>query len=206
MSSLRADSIHRSYCILVLEMMWLILVITLLLIVALLAYVLSKSIGSKTGLPEGELIYNDTGFAVGKLGPVSRNEIGQTQEKPLVSTKYGLTGRPDYLVRISEGIVPVEVKSAKYPSSGRPHDSHAMQLAAYCLLVEDVLGTNVPYGIIRYRDREVSVAYTPELRAELLDVLDEMREARRSNEVHRNHDDSRRCANCYMQDYCDEVL
>jgi CRISPR-associated exonuclease Cas4 len=187
-------------------MTWIVLIIALLFVVALLAYALSKSMASRTGLPDGEVVYSDTGFAVGKLGAVSSDEIGQRQEKPLVSTKYRLSGRPDYLVRTTEEIVPVEVKSAKYPSSGRPHDSHTMQLAAYCLLVEDVLGTKVPYGIIRYRDRQVSVAYTPELRAELLDVLDKMREARRSNEVHRSHDDSRRCANCYMQDYCDEAL
>jgi CRISPR-associated exonuclease Cas4 len=195
-----------SYRLLVIEMTWLVLVIVLLLVVAFSAYALSKSMASRTGLPGGELLYSDTGFAVGKLGSVSRDELGQKQEKPLVSQRFGLIGRPDYLVRTSEGIVPVEIKSAKYPFSGRPHDSHAMQLAAYCLLVEEVLGANAPYGIIQYRDCEVSVDYTPELRAELLDILDEMREARRSSEVHRSHDDSRRCANCYMQDYCDEAL
>jgi CRISPR-associated exonuclease Cas4 len=80
------------------------------------------------------------------------------------------------------------------------------QLAAYCLLVEDVLKAPVPYGIIRYRDSEVHVEYTPELREDLLDIMDEMLEARASFEVHRSHDDPRRCANCYMRDVCNEAL
>jgi CRISPR-associated exonuclease Cas4 len=187
-------------------MTWLFLIGALLLIIAFSAHALSKSMASKTGLPEGELVYSDTGFAVGKLGPVSRNEIGEKQEKPLVSDRYGLIGKPDYLVRTRKGIIPVEAKSARLPQSGRPYDSHVFQLIAYCLLVEDVFDAPVPYGIIRYRDRKVSVACTSELKAELLDILDEMRVARRLKEVHRSHDETRRCDSCYMRDVCDEAL
>jgi len=187
-------------------MTWLVLTAVSLLVVAWSAYALSKSIASKTGLPEGEVLYSDTGRAVGKLGPVSVDELGQKQERPLVAERLGLVGKPDYLVRTREGIVPVEAKSARLPADGRPYDSHVMQLAAYCLLVEEVLGTAVPYGIIRYRDSEVEVDYTTELKEELLDLLDEMREARSYGEVHRNHDEMGRCANCYMRDVCDEAL
>src|SRR5687768_16891531 len=144
-------------------MMWVALIVALLFVVAFSAYVLSKSMASRTGLPEGELLYSDTGFPIGKISRITRSEVGEKQEKPLVSKRYGLIGRPDYLVKTKEGVIPVEAKSAKLPPSGRPFDSHIMQLAAYCLLVEDVLGANAPYGIIRYRDSEVQVHYTPEL-------------------------------------------
>jgi Domain of unknown function DUF83. len=81
-----------------------------------------------------------------------------------------------------------------------------VQLAAYCLLVEDLLDADIPYGIIRYRDTEIMVEYTSELRAELLDIMEEMRAARSSRDVHRSHDERGRCANCWMRDVCDESL
>jgi CRISPR-associated exonuclease Cas4 len=187
-------------------MNWLALALASLIVFALSAYLLARLIASHTGLPSGKIIYSDTGFPVGKLGHVATNETEEKQEKPLLSKRYGLIGRPDYLIQTSKGIIPVEVKSARLPSSGRPYNSHVMQLAAYCLLVEDVLRADVPYGILCYRDREVRIDYTAELREELLDIIDEMREARRFDEVHRDHEDARRCANCYMREVCDEAL
>jgi CRISPR-associated exonuclease Cas4 len=145
-------------------------------------------------------------FDLLKIGPLTSDEYGQKLEKPLISKQYGLIGRPDYLVRTDDGIIPVEIKSARLPSSGQPYDSHVMQLAAYCLLVEDLLDADVSYGIIRYRDAEISVDYTSELRAELLDLIEEMRTARSSRDVHRSHNESGRCANCWMRDVCDESL
>jgi CRISPR-associated exonuclease Cas4 len=187
-------------------MSWLGLIFIALLVATIAAHLLAKRATLQTGLPSGKVIYSDTGFAIGKLGPLTTDEYGQKLEKPLISKRYGVVGRPDYLVQTDEGIIPVEIKSARLPSSGQPYDSHVMQLAAYCLLVEDLLDADIPYGIIRYRDAEIRVEYTSELRAELLDLIDEMRTTRSSRDVHRSHDESGRCANCWMRDICDEAL
>jgi CRISPR-associated exonuclease Cas4 len=178
----------------------------LLVILAVAAFALSKWMAARTGLPAGRLIYSDTGFAVGKVSALERNQQGEKVEKPLRSRRYGLVGRPDYLVKTDKGIIPVEAKSAKCPPSGRPHDSHLFQLTSYCLLVEDVLGGTVPYGVLRYSDFDVEVEYTSELKAELLEVLYQMKEARTLEEVHRSHDEPRRCAGCRMREICDEAL
>jgi len=178
----------------------------LLLAVAIAARLAARGQARRTGLPSGSLIYGDTGAPVGRVAPVTLNEEGERQERPLVSPSYGLTGRPDYLVRTREGVVPVEAKSTRRPASGVPYDSHLMQLAAYCLLAEDQLGEPVPYGVVRYRDGEIRVAYTPELRAALLELLDEMHEAREAVEVHRSHEEPPRCAACSYRDVCDEAL
>src|SRR5438270_480760 len=85
--------------------------------------------------------------------------------------------KPPRLVEAEGGVVPVEVKSSACPSDGRPRDSHVAQLAAYCLLVEDVIGAAVPFGLIKYRDREVRVEYTDELRQWALALIEEMRAA-----------------------------
>ena len=178
----------------------------LLACVALAAHLAARGRARASGLPAGELVYGDTGFAVGKIAPARLNEEGERQERALVSRRYGLTGRPDYLIRTRDGIVPVEAKSARRPAGGRPYDSHLMQLAAYCLLVEDALGARVPYGVVRYADGEVRVEYTDALRETLLETLEEVRGAREAEDVHRSHDEPRRCASCGYRGVCDESL
>jgi CRISPR-associated exonuclease Cas4 len=173
---------------------------------ALAAWLWARRAARRVSLPAGRVIYSDTGAPVGRVAPLTWNEQGEPQEKPLLSHRHGLVGRPDYLVQTDEGIVPVEAKSARCPPGGVPYDSHLMQLACYCLLVEDVLGARVPFGVIRYRDRQLRVDYTDELREALLELLDEMRGARRAAEVHRSHDEAARCAPCSYRELCDESL
>ncbi len=183
-------------------MTWLLLAVLLLIACALVAYVSARATLKRAGLPRGKLIYGDTGFPVGHLAPLSIDEHGARQERPLISERYGLVGRPDYLVRTREGIVPIEAKSGKCPAGGRPYESNLYQLAAYCLLVEETTGARVPYGVIRYSDCEVEVEFTEELREETVLLLEEMREARRLENVHRSHQDARRCAGCSMRGVC----
>jgi CRISPR-associated exonuclease Cas4 len=187
-------------------MIYLSLALLVLLSVALAAYVRARGETRRADLPAGRLVYSDTGFPVGRLVPLTESGPGHKQEKPLLSRQYGLVGRPDYLIRTGEGIVPVEAKSATSPAGGRAFDSHVMQLAAYCLLVQEAVGEHVPYGVIRYRDAQVRVPFTPELRTELIALLEEMREARSASQVHRSHTDARRCTNCSFRELCDEAL
>lgn len=187
-------------------MIYLIFALVILLIVALVSHAAARRAARQGGLPSGELLYSDTGYPVGRIGEIEKDRQGVRQEKPLISRPYGLVGKPDYLVLTDEGIVPIEVKSTRCPAGGRAYDSHIMQLAAYCLLVEDVIEENVPYGIIRYADCEVTLDYTPELRDELLALLEEIREARVAEDVHRSHDEARRCKGCSMLESCDEAL
>ncbi|MCA1554796.1 MAG: CRISPR-associated protein Cas4 [Chloroflexi bacterium] len=163
----------------------------LLLIAALALWLLSRRTRERAGLPVGEVVYADTG-------------AWQRNERPLFSKTYQLTGKPDYLVRDGRRVIPVEVKSRSAPAS--PYRSHVMQLAAYCLLVEDALGASAPYGFVHYRDKTFRVEFTSALRAELLSLLVEMREAQHASVVHRDHDVAARCARCGFQEMCGESL
>lgn len=176
-----------------------------LLAAALWASVAAARAERGSGLPRGRVVYSDAGFAVGELGPLTTGARGERLERPLRSQTYGLVGRPDYLVRTREGVVPVEAKSSRSPGA-RPYESHVFQLACYCLLVEDALGERVPYGLIRYSDAEARVEYTPQLRESLVSLLEEMREAREAEEVHRSHEQPSRCARCSVREFCDEAL
>lgn len=162
-------------------------------IAAAFAWLLGRGLFARTGLPTRSILYAD----VGSTFP---------QRAPLISRRYRLTGKPDYLVRVDDGVAPVELKSSRSPSSGQPYDSHLFQLAAYCLLVEDVCRVSVPYGVVRYEDRSIRVDYTPSLRASLLALLDEMRTAKRDEECHIDHNQPGKCQSCGFRSGCGENL
>ncbi|MFL5735249.1 MAG: CRISPR-associated protein Cas4 [Chloroflexia bacterium] len=162
----------------------------LLLALAVVALGLSARYRRLHGI-EGDVVYSDTG-------------AGRVQAKPLYATRYGLTGKPDYLIRTRQGLVPVEVKPGR--TDPEPQESHLLQVLAYCLLLEDSEGKAPPYGLLRYRDDTFKVDYNSRTRAYILDVLDEMKEARKLVEVHRNHEQPGRCRACAYREVCDEDL
>jgi CRISPR-associated exonuclease Cas4 len=165
--------------------------ITGLLAFALFLLWLSSRQRKEAGLPGGRVIYTDT-HAWSKV------------EKPLFDRHLGLTGKPDYLVEQNGQIIPVEVKSGRTPAA--PYDSHIFQLAAYCLLVHRTMGARPPYGIIHYQGRDFAVDYTPELEAQLLDILAEMRRDEVRTEVMRSHESAARCARCGFRQVCEQSL
>lgn len=144
-----------------------------------------------TGLPQGEVIYSDTSEWL-------------PQKSPLISHRLGLVGRPDYLVNAQiDGrrvTIPVEVKSRQQPRS--PYASHILQLATYCVLVEEKTGTPPPYGMLIYKDTTVDIPYTPALRQQVLDICAEIRAARAAQDLSPNHQDPSRCRNCGYREAC----
>ena len=145
----------------------------------------------EAGLPPGRVTYAD-------MGGWQRNE------RALFSRKHRLTGRPDYLVQGRRDVIPVEVKSGTAPP--RPHEGHVLQLAAYCLLVEEQEGRAPPYGILKYADRAFEIDYTAGLRARLLETLDDLRDDLARRDVPRSHDDPARCAACSYRGRCNQRL
>lgn len=93
----------------------------------------------------------------------------------LRSSRWRLVGRPDEIRERPDGRwIPVEVKSRPAPPTGPPF-SHRIQVAAYCLLIEETTGRPPPYGLVRYGDgQEVRIAWTPAVRAELLELRQEL--------------------------------
>jgi CRISPR-associated exonuclease Cas4 len=129
--------------------------------------------------------------------------IGEAGTAPVLrSDEYGLSGRPDYILEIDGGLVPVEVKTGRVPRG--PLFSHVIQLAAYCLLLEKE-GT-VTHGILRYGDVEHIIAFDENLRYLLLKKMEEMQAAIASGEVHRDHDRPGKCRSCSRRDSCPEKL
>lgn len=154
-----------------------------------------RGLRQQTGMPVGEVVYDDSG-------------AWEKQEAPLLSRRFGLVGRPDYLVRITEGkrgrqqewIIPVEVKSRTSPGSA--YDSHILQLATYCLLVEDHFKQRPPHGLLRYADATFKIPFTDALRQAALDAAEAIRHSRRAHDVARQHQDPARCRGCGYRHAC----
>ena len=130
--------------------------------------------------------------------------IDVDSDKVFRSEKYGLSGTPDYVIRINENMIPVEEKTGRTPKG--PLFSHILQVAAYCLLIEDSTGRAPPYGLLKYPEHEHEVEYNQELRNLLLKNMEEMREVRRTGDAHRNHNRPGKCRSCSRRDLCDERL
>lgn len=145
----------------------------------------------ESGLPEGRVIYADT------------SEWTRVN-KPLYDPELRLTGKPDYLVEKGNDLIPVEVKSTRVKQT--PYDSHIYQLAAYCLLVQNVYRQRPPYGILHYPNRTLKVDYTKEIESSTLGVLENMRYLSQNGVVDRSHESKTRCLKCSYNYICDQAL
>ena len=171
------------------QLLWL---LALLLLCAGLALVWMARRGRHaSGLPAGAVVYSDTGAE-------------QAVPAPLISRRYGLIGKPDYLIEARQGtartMIPVEVKSRNRP--GIPPSGHILQLATYCLIIEDIYGSAPSHGVLRYADGSHTIAYTPDLRRAVLEAAERIRAARTAPDVPRSHQDAGRCAHCGYRQGC----
>ena len=149
----------------------------------------ARSVRRVNGIPAGEVIYSDL----------------DRPAHALHSRSLGLSGKPDYLVRDKKGrLIPVEIKSSR---AIQPYRGHIMQLAAYCLLVEENYNVAVPYGILVYADKvQHKIEFDPHLRSDLLSTLEEMRYALKSGSPERGHSQRKRCRSCSFYRSCSSRL
>ena len=158
---------------------------------ALVFYLLANTQRRRAGIPTGKVIYIDTG------------DWGKV-EKPLYDPKLRLTGKPDYLVRQGNQVIPVEVKSRRAPQV--PHASHVYQLTAYCLLVEREYGTRPSHGIIHYADKSFAIEFTAKMEETVKKTIQEMQGLSNNINVDRSHEDANRCLHCGYRSICNQSL
>lgn len=163
-----------------------------LLVIGALLWTWSRRMRAAAGMPPGRIVSADTS----RWLPTAR---------PLFSRAHQLTGKPDYVIREGGGVIPVEVKSARAPADG-PRPGHVLQLAAYCLLVNETEGRRPPRGLLKYQDAVFEIQYTPDLERAVLDALKAMRRDLSGQRARRTHTDRARCASCGYRHACDERL
>jgi len=164
----------------------------LFFLLGLAAWILSQRLRRRTGLPTGRIRSSDMNGRSGNSDLLYAHDIH-------------LLGKPDYLVETADsGLVPVEVKSRRAPA--QPYESHILQLAAYCYLVEQNYGERPFYGILQYKDRSFAIDYTDDLREDLLDIIADMRADMFAGELNRDHNDWQRCTRCGFRQDCVQRL
>jgi CRISPR-associated exonuclease Cas4 len=114
----------------------------------------------------------------------------------IYSRRYGLAGRPDGII---EGGIPEEWKS-----TNGVYESHCAQMAVYFLLLEEVAGIRAPHGFIVKGDgRREMVENTPETRAWVLGIAEQIRAARREIEKPIPvRQPAAKCRACGMREAC----
>ncbi len=169
--------------------MWLFPPAFLLVLLALFLLSLAHRMRVRSGLPRGRVVYVDS-------------RRWKTPPQPLRAPRYGLVGRPDYLLHRGRAVIPVEVKPGRTPVE--PYEADVWQLGAYGLLIEEEYGQPPPHGLLVYPERAFEIPFTPELHRRLLEVLEKMRALGPGNPVPRSHNQPARCAACAMREYCGE--
>lgn len=163
----------------------------LLLLVGVGLWGLAARLQARSGLPRAHVRYDDA-------------QAGRTPERPLVSHRYRLTGRPDYLLEERGRLIPVELKPTRRAPA--PYEGDILQLAAYCLLVEETFEQRPPYGILRYAEQSWEIPFDAALRGRLLAVLETMERASTHPDLPRTHHQPARCAGCSQRHHCDKRL
>ena len=139
-------------------------------------------------IPEGNIIYSDL----------------NKPAKPLFSKQHMLVGKPDYIVEHEKQYIPVEIKNT---ITNMPYKSHIMQLAAYCLLIEEKYNTKVPFGLLVYGNGEqYRIPFDNNLKFELKETMKQIRYQIKANTIKRNHDSLNKCRACSFFDSCDQKL
>ena len=116
---------------------------------------------SGTALLLGFILFGIWFYQMKGFGILSKKKIyTDTENNPgeiLYSKTLSLSGKPDYLIKESGMVFPVEVKTGHTPNS--PYVNHTMQLMAYCLLVEENYGIRPTGGFLKYPGYELSLIH-----------------------------------------------
>jgi CRISPR-associated exonuclease Cas4 len=166
---------------------------TLVLLAAFLLF-LARRARRKIGIPSGEIFYQDL--------------VGQPfQAKVLRSPRWGISGKPDCLIRTPDGIVPVELKKSKRPPArGGVYPNHMIQI----LRIAPSSRTRCKprcHGLVIYAGQQLRrVEYNEANRLWLNRIIAEVRMARTLPRVTRNHQSRGRCSGCGLWQQCDQSL
>lgn len=166
------------------------IIILILVAMGLLILRLAKRQYTLVDLPPGRVVYLDTSQFV-------------RLQSALYDPVTRLSGKPDYIIRDHDAMIPVELKSGRAPI--QPYPGHTLQLAAYCRLAGEVYGQRPEYGIIKYADRSFAIDFDSRLENQLLDILAEVRRSEQ-HMPDRSHDSARRCRACGHKEICDQGL
>jgi CRISPR-associated exonuclease Cas4 len=157
-----------------------------ILLISLILLITGFRRNARDAVPTGSMVYGDL------------HSRGATMR----SHTYGLSGKPDMVVKSGRNLIPYEYKNT---DTAKPRDGHLVQMGAYFLILEDLNpGLKVPYGIIKYRNSAFKVPNSAQLRGKVLYVADQIRN--NTGEPKRNHENPMKCMPCSFREICTQSL
>lgn len=151
-------------------------------------YKYGKTMRKEYGIPEGRIVYTDL----------------DKPAEPLFSEQFRLTGKPDYIINLKGQCIPVEVKTSGTDS---PYKNHVLQLAAYCLLVEEKYNRIVPFGVLVYGGgQQFRIPFDAYLRRQVIALLEDMRAKFSAGAIQRNHNQIAKCQYCSFRIHCSQKI
>jgi CRISPR-associated exonuclease Cas4 len=163
----------------------------LLLTLALIMALRARAAERRFGLPRARTVAVDL-------------EAGRKPAETLVSQRYRLSGRPDLILARGQAWIPVEIKPTR--RARRPLTADRLQLAAYCLLLEETTGRAPAHGILCYAYESWELPYDASIRDWVLESLAAMDEVEEAGGAGRSHEEPGRCRACNLAGVCDERL
>ncbi|MGL4345972.1 MAG: CRISPR-associated protein Cas4 [Cellulosilyticaceae bacterium] len=136
-----------------------------------------------------------SGMALGRM--IYSDEVGG---KLLVSDKYGLQGKPDFIFEtlFTHRLVPFEIKSGQCKDT-EPHEGDLMQLVAYFVIIQEVYGKKPPFGKLVYQNKTFKVRNTLGLRHSLKDTVRQMHKMLEGHSSLQASPSFAKCRNCVCQ-------
>lgn len=125
------------------------------------------------------------------------------EEEPVLrSDKFGLSGSPDRLLKISESILPSIIKTGNMPENGVWYGDR-LQLTAYSILVEEKYNLIVEKGFVEYvrRGKVRPVVIKRHERRKVLQLMERIKKIRDGFMPEKPKDAP--CMNCAFMSICD---
>ncbi|MBI4529800.1 MAG: CRISPR-associated protein Cas4 [Deltaproteobacteria bacterium] len=122
----------------------------------------------------------------------------------LASERLELTGKLDLLIESPAGLFPVDFKF----TTREPSRNHLFQLCGYALLLEDAYCREVNKGFIYLipKNDAAVLDLTPELKAETLRTLEEIRSMIEHERMPPATSLRNRCVDCEYRNFCADIF
>ena len=168
----------------------LLLVLSVVLLVASRKESMSaKKARKEYGIPHGKVIYTDL----------------DRPARALFSRKFLIAGKPDYIVKDEQDQC-FDTCRGEERKRKKPDWGHVLQLAAYCLLIEEAYSIRVPYGLLVYADgKQHLIKFDDSLRSEVISKADEMRRCLKKGGVAKRRRFEGRCLSCSVRGNCTQA-
>ena len=121
-------------------------------------------------------------------------------EFPMLSESLSLKGKADRILFSDNELIPFELKTREVD---RVFESDELQLAAYCLLLEEKFKRKVDFGILEAGNKQFQIFFTQELRDKIPSLINELNSVLITKTA-RFPSNFAKCQSCKLKKECEE--